>query len=537
MYRILLVDDEAIIRKGLKNVIDWASMDCIVVGEASSGLEGMELIKALKPDIVITDIKMPGINGLEMIEKTKEIVPCCKIIILTGFRDFEYLQKSIKLGAFDYLLKPSKIEDITNIIKNAIISLNKSKEKEEEFNKLKIEFEKQIPFLRQKLLYDILFKITYKDEEILEQLKLYNIIINDFILLIVQIESKNYQNNNQYEKQLYQFGIINAFEESFEKDFIIYDVPINNKEIIFIVESKEYIENFKELVYSMVDNLNASVNSCFGFSITVAISTLGKGFKDLPYKVKEAEEALEYKIYIGDNSIIPYQDLKAFYRGIDFSLLEDFQKILIKYIKIGNEENVRLTLNEINKYLKDNKINIDSIRNYFNNIVYSIKNIASVEIDNSLYEKFKDLLSNTKYNNNEYDYFNILLNLVEEISLKTASKINFLNHKTINSTLQRAIDYINEHYAENITLSSVSEYSFVSTFYLSRMFTKELGKNFIDYINEVKIEKAKIFLKNTSYKTYEIAEMIGVKDAHYFSKLFKKYTGYTPSEYKDSNIL
>jgi two-component system response regulator YesN len=126
--------------------------------------------------------------------------------------------------------------------------------------------------------------------------------------------------------------------------------------------------------------------------------------------------------------------------------------------------------------------------------------------------------------------------ILSEIAIDMAHKINSYNRKTINSTLQKAIDYIRENYHESITLNDVAEHTYVSIYYLSRMFTKELGKNYVDFLNEVRIEKAKGYLRDSGYKTYEIAELVGIKDAHYFSKLFKKYTGVTPSEYKSGNL-
>ena len=116
MYKVLIVDDESIIRKGLKNIIDWKSLGCEVCGEAGDGMEGIRMIRELRPHILITDINMPEVDGLSMIKETKQLLPGSKIIILTGYRDFEYIQEAIRLGAFDYLLKPSKIEDRKSVV-------------------------------------------------------------------------------------------------------------------------------------------------------------------------------------------------------------------------------------------------------------------------------------------------------------------------------------------------------------------------------------------------------------------------------------
>lgn len=527
MFKVLIVDDEPIIRKGLKNIIDWNSMECEICGEASDGKDGMNLIDEVKPDIVITDIKMPGVDGLSMIKETKNIIPDGKIVILTGFRDFEYIQEAIKLGAFDYLLKPSRIEDINSVLKKAVEELKSQRCKDEEFENLKNEFKSKIPVLRQKLLYDIMYKIIYKPQEIMEQLKLYELNIVSFILIIVETdEIENEKNKSQFEKQLYQFGIINAFEENFNDDFIVYNIALSNNKVVFIVQPKEENAEFGEIVYKNVNNLKEVINSCFDFTITVSISSVGKGALDIPEKAKEAEEALAYKFYMGKNSVILFQDLKSLYRPTDLSILESYEKALIQSIKAGNEKNTKAALDEIFACVSENFTDKENVKIIYWNLISSINSISlSSKVLDGKDDFYRAIQMCTDIGE--------LNSLLSDIALKYVSRINSFNRKTINSTLEKAIEYIKLHYSESITLNEVAEYTYVSTYYLSRMFTKELGKNFVDYLNEIRIERAKEFLRQTDYKTYEIAEMVGVRDAHYFSKLFKKYTGMTPSEYKE----
>lgn len=134
MVKILIIDDEESIREGLRSIIDWESMNCNIVGEAEDGDIGIELVEKLKPDIVLTDIRMPGLDGLEFIARVKELKFNCKTIILTGYRSFDYAQEAVKLGAFRFLLKPSKKEELISTVKAAIAEINSVKQKEETFN-------------------------------------------------------------------------------------------------------------------------------------------------------------------------------------------------------------------------------------------------------------------------------------------------------------------------------------------------------------------------------------------------------------------
>ncbi len=536
MYKVLIVDDESIIRKGLKNIIDWKSLGCEVCGEAGDGMEGIRMIRELRPHILITDINMPEVDGLSMIKETKQLLPGSKIIILTGYRDFEYIQEAIRLGAFDYLLKPSKIEDLTAIVNKAIAELQRSCKVEEELNNLKKHFKSKIPVLRQKLLYDILFRINTKKDEILDELNLYGLTIDKFKIMAVETDEEGPENaKSQYEKHLYQFGIINTFQDILGTSFKTADVPINSRTILFIIQPNEESEGDKfSSLYKDAVSLQELVRNCFSFTVTISISSEGNGALELADKAREALEALDYKFYMGKNTIILYEDLKSFYKSADYSALEVYEKSLVQMVKSGNKDSVSLVVKDILKCVNECKLDRESIKKfYWNliNLVCSIPTTMKLDEESFHYKRITEIFAILDQCESIVEINRIL----EETASSIAERINSFNRKTINSTLQKAMDYICENYNEPITLNEVAEHTYVSIYYLSRMFTKELGKNYVDYLNEVRIEKAKEYLKDSCCKTYEIAELVGIKDAHYFSKLFKKYTGVTPSEYRSGS--
>lgn len=143
LYKVLIVDDEAIIREGLRSTIDWETLNCCVIGEAEDGDEGFEMIKKHQPDIVFADIRMPGLNGLDMISKINELKQCCKVIILTGFRDFEYAQEAVRLGAFRFLLKPTNMNELMKAIEECIAEIKKLKSESEMIRHLKNKIKEQ----------------------------------------------------------------------------------------------------------------------------------------------------------------------------------------------------------------------------------------------------------------------------------------------------------------------------------------------------------------------------------------------------------
>ncbi len=536
MFKVLIIDDEPTIRKGLINIINWKKFQCEICGEASDGVEGLEKIEAYKPDLVFADINMPEINGLEMIKSAKQIVPHSKFIILSGYREFSYMQEAIKIGAFDYILKPSSIEDICEVVKRAVIELKYQRDDQLEAKKLRKCFEESIPILKEKLLYDIIFQININEEEIKEGFELYGIKINEFVMIMIEIDGDS-KKKEPYQRQLYQFGIVNTVEEMFAEEFKVEKIVLNNKQIAFIIGTHETVELLEEDVYKKVHSIQQLVESCFDFTVSIAISTKGKDVDELHEKMMECKNALAYRFYMGNSSIILYRDLSGFYKGQDNLAFDGIDKVLCNTIKTGNEEDVVHILGQINDKVIQTNLDPEYIKTFYWNLIYEI-NMIRISIKNlELQDKdlSHDISSLYKLIDNATQVKE-LQDLLEDVAMSVVHRINRYNKKNINQILQKAMDYICENYTMSITLNELAEHTYVSTYYLSRMFKKELGKNFVEYLNEVRIDRAKELLKDNKYKTYEVAELVGIQDPHYFSKIFKKYVNMTPTEYKDSQL-
>lgn len=539
MYKVLIIDDEPIIRKGLRNIINWKSFGCEVVGEAADGLDGSLLIKKHLPDIIITDIKMPESDGLTMIREIKEDVPYSKIIILTGHRNFEYAQEALKLGVTDFLLKPSKIEELTAAISRAVRELKFQKDRDEEFEKLNHMFMQNISVLREKLLYDVIYEINTNREDIREKFKLFNIPERTYCMLLVQNDAGDDNDGgseiSQYDRHLYQFGIINTFNEVFSDKFDVMPVTLNNIVTAFLIMPNDDKESLMEVIDKKCTYLQEIICNCFGFTVTIAVSSTGSEMTELPQKFSECREALEHKFYMGSNSVIFHSDVNTFFKYDDHSMLEKLQKALIEGVKSGNEPSVKERLKDIFSYIKSiDPSKKEFIKNFYWNTITSINNIRM------------SLISGEEGRKPEYGELSGLYGLIEKCSnieelnilldesaRSVVSKVNSFNSRSIKLVLRKAVEYLHEHYHEQVTLNEVAEHAFVSTYYISRMFKKEMGKNFVDYLNELRIEKAKELLKDVQFKTYEVAEKVGIPDAHYFSRLFKKYVGVTPTEYRE----
>jgi two-component system response regulator YesN len=537
MFKVIIIDDEPIIRKGIKNIINWKQFDCVICAEASDGEEGKMVIHKHLPDIIITDIHMPDTDGLKMIRDIKNIVPNCKIIILTGYRDFDYVQEAIKLGVFDFVLKPSKIEELTAVVSKAILELNSMKSRAEELEKLKRLFEQNIPILKEKLLYDIIYEIYPSKADILSRAGLLGVCINRFVLLAVEIDNEDDNEKlSQYDSHLYQFGIVNTFMEVFSDSFEVLSIPLNGKGAAFILQPTAKVTGYMELVNQKCDYVQEMITNCFGFTVTIAVSSEGTGIMQLAEKFSECREALERKFYLGSNTTIFQDDLNTFIKFDDYSVLEKYQKHLLDSIKTGNKRLVAERLEDIFSYINGlERVNMEYLKSFF---LLTISTINNIRLSVAQFQDDRNVeglhIPSTHKLIEDSDNIPELNELLKEVSFSITSKINNYNNKSLTLILRKAIDYLHKHYHEQVTLNEVAEHVYVSTSYISRMFKKELGRNFVDYLNGIRLEKAKELLKDPKYKTYEVAEMVGIQDAHYFSRLFKKYQGLTPTEYRES---
>ena len=545
MFKVLIIDDEPIIRKGIRNIVNWEVFGCEVCGEAGDGLEGSELIKEIRPDILITDIRMPEVDGLTMIADIKSCVPDCKTIILTGYRDFDYAQEAVKLGAFDYILKPTKIEELNSVIARAVKELRFKYDKENEMEKIRRTYEKNLPFIKEKLLYNMLYG-TF-DEGILSQNEALGIVIDRFILGIVEIDdaARVIEKKPDGEKdlaarvadsQLYQFGMISTVEEIFSELYSVHCVSISSQRVAFVLGLSPIAEIRQDEINAKCTYLQNIIQNCFGFTVSVALSTEGNGCSVLPEKLRECLDALEHKFYLGTNCIIFYKDLGSFFKYADYSMLTDKQKQLVDSVKAGNLDAVEKSFQELTETVNSlGSSDKDYVKNFYFN---TISLINSIRVSLSVSDKIaSEATLATLYKLIEKcDNLSDLNVVLEDAAKQTVTKVNEFNNNNMKLLMRKAIDYLEKHYAEQITLNQVSDTLYVSNFYLSRMFKKELGINFIDYLNELRIEKAKVLLTDARYKTYEVAEAVGVPNSHYFSKLFRKYVGMTASEYRDSAI-
>ncbi|WP_070000568.1 response regulator transcription factor [Cellulosilyticum sp. I15G10I2] len=540
MYKVLIIDDEVLVRVGLKSTINWESIGFSIVGEASNGEKGYEQYKLHKPDVIITDIKMPHKDGMWLIKKIRETNKQVKILILTCYDEFEYVREALKLGADDYILK-SEIED-----EELIDSMSKFKaqlklipDKDKELRVLKEQFESNAVVLKAKLLEDLVNKnklneIALQNEYLKIQFPTHSCHFS-FVTLIREDEKKKnealQQNNDSMNDAIINLIydicqnekmniLANREGERFQFLLARENLHQNNVEqtIIYVQEKvMQYFNITLSGVYSAIFN-----NLTYLGEVVVACKIKEEEFfytsgpKLLFTKVQEAQ--------IEDNKRnMPNSSI--------FNLDTDFKKLIIKYIDEENIEKCKEHLEELAQLFGKYHLNSLEVKLFYSNLV------------NTLFEKYGQCFRETNYIKDYHYYYNLIINLNKMKELASLLDLfitdavrSIKEYRVSNSkyVMKRAMEYIDAHYYNKISLEDIANYINLSKHYVSYLFKKETGINISAYINDIRIEKAKQMIVQREYKIKEIFEKVGFSDQQYFSKAFKKATGMTVTQYKES---
>ncbi|MTI58653.1 MAG: response regulator [Firmicutes bacterium] len=516
MIKVVIADDEKKVCHLIQNLIDWDEMGVNIVGTANDGKAAYNLILQHEPDIVITDIRMPGFNGIDLVKKIKEIGLSTRFIIISGYRHFEYAHKAIKYGVEEYLLKPIKKEALKAAVEKIKKKTTKNYKKYEHFfisntifypekteesivKDLNLNFKDKL----QTGLTNIIFlKIDNKKNKDIE-------IINNILDKISKISKKIYNNiNSEFITYIIHSGII----------FVI-NYPSKNSVLI----KKSYSTLFEKVseYLDLFDN----------FVLTLGIGYPVSNITEISSSIQMAINAIIARIKIGTNKIIFPGDMNfTEYKIVDILTVKRenaLRNAMETLNKVGIEQSLVGIFNELRfrEYLNP-RIIIEISKNIINISVQTLKRHGlqaknEIELRDFISQEIDRALSIN-------DIYNLLLqSIYKEIDI-----INSRKRDEDNKPVREAKKYIHKHYMEKITLSEVAEIVHFSSDYFSTVFKKEVGINFSEYLINYRLDKAKNLLINTDMTIALISGKVGYTDSRYFSKLFREKIGIKPSEYR-----
>ncbi len=525
MYSILLVDDEVNVRDCIIEKTPWNDLGFELKAEANNGLEALELFEEERFDVIITDIQMPYLSGIEFIERIREIDPAVTIIILSGYDEFTYAQKAIKYDVLEYLLKPLTSEDIKDLLKRTKKHLDNQIAKYKDQITIKKAYEKQIPFLKEKFLVNLL-----TSPEVLGNIKdvidTYDIKIKDGFKCVLLFEAS--KECSKWEET--SIRLLNILKDLQKKDLSLCHFLMGK--YIVLIHSVKYIDDSEKLFLRqterLVKEIKAFANKYEIRNFYIGIGSVIQHSLDLYQSYNKALVALNHCYnnnleYVLFNDIIQNKKDKTF-----------FETLKKKELSLAIKSN---DCNKIKNIIIQSfsNINIDDITPRLIDII-SIINECGEQYNLSLNE-----LTDFNKNNIFLDLSYIKTSsLAQEWAIKhcieVANQLNLLREKSSVKFVEDAKKEIDKNYTNSYySLEDLCDIILISPSYFSSTFKKEVGKSFVQYITEKRIEYAKELLTCSDLKTYEIAKKVGFAESNYFSYCFKKYTGFSPSKYRNNN--
>jgi len=522
MYSVFLVDDEPIILDGIRKRIDWDSSGFTFAGEATDGEIALSMIQEIKPDILITDIKMPFMDGLQLAAAIKKNQPWIKIIILSGHDEFEYAKKAISIGIEEYMLKPFTSEELLETLNKVAATIDKERKQLSDISKMKEELKSNEKMLQKEFLLDLVHgsvapeAIHQKCQELNIDLmsRYYKVILN-------HIESKT-DNTKNLEEAL---SLLNSYSVSWDQTFSFFHKKDNLVCICKSFNQQELEDNVFRIAESIghIGSQNPDCNVVTSIGKTVEhLSSISESYEDAKKILTSSQTSNENRIISSDD--IQNDDTKL----MD---LKENNPLVIK-LKYAGKNDIQGIIQESVTLIKDNPGQFTVFASYILvDLIFAVSKLV------------ENLGGNIKEIKPEYVHRNFIDSAVSDMDnfIKTMEEllsfaIEFRDSKITGrygDVILKAKKYIEKNYADqNTTLTSVAREVCLSPNHFSTIFSQECKTTFIEYLTNIRIENAKRLILETDMKGYDIAYECGFSDPHYFSYIFKKNTGLSPREFK-----
>lgn len=531
--KVLILDDEFIIREGLCS-FPWNAYGCEVVGSAEDGEEGLELAQKLQPDIVLSDIKMPEMDGLEVAEKVKEQFPETEIVLLTGYDDFEFAQQALRIGVAEYLLKPIDFKALDAVVEKICGRIRKQQKQKTDYELLKEQYRKARPQIVCKAISDALFGIYEDKKELLENLENLRIRLDCSYVAYARIVSIE-KGQEEFDRGLLKFIICNVCEEILREnreDLRVFSVT-DTMGYCFVISYPEYLMDRDCMNHCMMacEKAQRKVQEILQATLSFGISNRSKNAGELNLAYREAVEACEEGSFIDDTgNVTKYSDVNCVQRNAE-SMTEGEKKRILSELARGNGETALRFVNSIFDKCDD----IDILR--YDSMDLLIQSMRYLSVDK------RELSGSQKTENDRmfietmeqivgcHNRKNLLQVLRKALLYGGNQQLNM--HVSRNQKMGEEIEgYIRENYASDLSLDSLAEQFKISKTYVNRLLKTHTGKCFLETLTDIRMMKAKKLIQEGQYRVYEIAEMVGYRDFSYFIRVFKKKYGTTPNNYK-----
>ncbi|MBP1964518.1 YesN/AraC family two-component response regulator [Paenibacillus aceris] len=533
MYSLLIVDDERWVRQGLVSTIDWQAEGIEVLGDVEDGEEALKFIQSHIPDIIITDIKMPRMDGLTFIETLKNANLSSKIIIISGYSEFSYAQKAMRFGAVDYVLKPIEETLMLDVVRKCIEQIKREREDHHEFVQMSESIRESLPLARQRYLETLLTNESASNQYSRTVWDRLNIPLDPHHLkvIIVKVYDWGLHEQNPKEHYLLRHAIGNFAKETVKMIGKMITCPLHDHEdadLALLISPLNEADHWSEqgtwetLITACWRHLGIGIN--IGMSHKSEITKLHASFQD-------AIQASAYAFYDGYGKVYAAEgkEKPPSWPLQTYSQPNGWMTRFIHAVKLGDDGALQALIDELFTHLQLHREKCSPL--------LLRKGLTSLfsEIEKKLWTSYSSE-PNANLKSFILPYFALpeLKDVLRAIVLKF--QIGDSTSGNRKRFIELAVKYMEEHYTEQLTMNRVAEHLFLNPSYFSKLFHEKMGETFSKYIIRLRVNKAKELLKDSTLKIYEVAEQVGYQDFRHFVKLFKEQEGMTPAQYRDRGV-
>lgn len=528
LYNILLVDDETDVLEAMKKKIDWEALGFCLAGTAENGQEALEMAEQLHVDVVMTDIKMPYMDGLTLCKKLKENYRNIKVVIYSGFDDFEFAREAVHLEAEEYLLKPISSKDMENVFGKIKKKLDEEFNQHRNVNKLYEYYRKSLPAMQEQFVMGVLEgKIT--GERLKNMMEMYELDLNAPYYVVVNLYAEAaVKEQSEKTAQLLNFSLRDMAEEYLKEKMSFYCINYLDEVIfIFMLQEDKEIEN----VLYHVDQICKMGSRVLDAQVTGAVGQPCNSLDTLLSSYQEAKTAMEYRTILGGSQVLYIKDIEPNPQDSVAFMEYDFQN-LVRAVKIGDRKETDEAIQSFMDSLRNGCITPNQYQ-----LICMELSTELMKIGRSYKLRTKQIFGAGEHIPWQELYKHLSVDELESWLREICNNLRHtLRHERSDSTIrltEQAKAYIGEHYKENdLSAETLCHQLNVSAAYFSTIFKKEVGLSFVAYLTKIRLEHAVELLRTTEDKMYVIAEAVGYTEPNYFSYVFKKQYGISPSKYR-----
>lgn len=527
-YRIMIVDDEAEVREGIVAHIDWAALGFTVVAEAENGQDGLEKAENLDLDVVLTDIKMPYVDGLAMGAELIRARPALKLILFSGFDEFEYAKEAIRLNVVEYVLKPVNVEELTRILRRVKALLDEEFAARRNMEALNEAYQKSLPLMRERFLSELLWGAV-SPEDLKEQLSRYDIHIDRAPHKIVAVFDVTLRQDQvlPIAREFLPLSVRQVAEERLTGK-CLFSAVTGSAAVILITAWEQ--EDCVEPLMRAVNDACAYCSHIYEVELCAGISRPCRAVRDLHGAYLEAKAALEYRSFVGGGKAIYIQDVEQFSH---LPLSGDpVEQRMLSAIKFGSPAQIERMVEDLLSPLgepgredwEDRAFMMGVLNTLFAIIRrYALNNQPAIAMRmQGVFALCEPPVSRRSAQARLSELCMCMREYVVEQRESAAKRL-----------VTEAQRFIQENYMNpRLSVDKVCEHLHVSASYFSTVFKQETGQSYVQYLTDARMREAARLLKETDDKTYAIAAQVGYEEPNYFSYVFKKRFGVSPGKYR-----